>query len=646
MNFNKLTFLILLVFFSRANATAYEDETGRRAVLEIRRLVDNFRQKAVNLNCDHKSNSNIESNSKIGGGDVEARKAILDLRKRLNILGSKCGLIDKFAINLNDWSTNIPHDLDLRRAILDLRKRLEKLSKALHAETEAKRKNDTDIPKINAFSGTVSGQSQMPYCAGKDAMRWTNCQGVHHLTNGDRYEGEFKDGKFNGWGTYLHLANNQYRGDKYIGQFWDGSRQGNGRYISANGQTLEGIWNSGTFVRSEKVNIQAQTDFALIEERKWIDEEKMRLADERQQLEEERKKREIAKANNKIDLRITTSEPDQNGLVLLSIQTGVDTSSLKINGDEQGGNEKGVYQIKRLPKVGQDTTINIVAVDGYGNSINKSIVIMGQTITSSKVTSMLNPENLKKTATRDAVAIIIGIQDYKRLPKADFANDDARSFYEYAVRALGIKPENIKMLIDSEAEQVEILSAFKSWLPLYVKQDKTDVYVFYSGHGLPSTDGKSLFFLPQNGHKDYLTETGIDQISLVTALSAAKPKSVTMFFDSCYSGGTRSGETLLVSARPISLKANESIFPGNFTVISASSMDQISSSSPELKHGIFSFYVMKGLEGEADLNKDEIITVGELQTYLIDMVPRQAMKMNRKQDPQLVGDSDRVLVFR
>ena len=202
------------------------------------------------------------------------------------------------------------------------------------------------------------------------------------------------------------------------------------------------------------------------------------------------------------------------------------------------------------------------------------------------------------------------------------------------------------MLIDSEAEQVEILSAFKSWLPLYVKQDKTDVYVFYSGHGLPSTDGKSLFFLPQNGHKDYLTETGIDQISLVTALSAAKPKSVTMFFDSCYSGGTRSGETLLVSARPISIKANESIFPGNFTVISASSMDQISSSSPELKHGIFSFYVMKGLEGEADLNKDEIITVGELQTYLIDMVPRQAMKMNRKQDPQLVGDFDRVLVFR
>ena len=494
--------------------------------------------------------------------------------------------------------------------------------------------------------GSAIAQSQLPSCVGKDARRWTNCQGVHNYTNGDRYEGEFKDGKPNGSGTYFHLSNNQYRGDKYMGQFLNGTRQGNGRYTSAKGETLEGVWNAGLFVRAEKVNLQAPTDFALLEERKRVEEEKMRLADERRAMEEERKKREIAKANSKLDLRITVSEPDFNGLVLLSIQTGVDTSSLKINGDEQGGKENGAYQIKRLPKVGQDTTYNIVAIDGYGNAANKSIVVKGQTLATSKLVTTLNPETLKKTATRDAVAIIIGIQDYQRLPKADFANDDARSFYDYAVRALGIKPENIKMLIDSQAEQVEILSAFKSWLPAYVKKDKTDLYVFYSGHGLPSTDGKSLFFLPQNGHKDFLTETGIDQSSLVAAITAAKPKSVTLFIDSCYSGTTRTGETLLASARPIALKASENVFPSNFTVITASSLDQISSSTPELKHGIFSFYLMKGMEGEADLDNDGKITAGELQTYLNEVVPRQAMRLNRKQEPQLVGDVNRVLLTR
>jgi hypothetical protein len=46
------------------------------------------------------------------------------------------------------------------------------------------------------------------------------------------------------------------------------------------------------------------------------------------------------------------------------------------------------------------------------------------------------------------------------------------------------------------------------------------------------------------------------------------------------------------------------------------------------------------------MNKDGKITAGELQAYLADMVPRQALKMNRKQEPQLVGDSERVLVSR
>ena len=41
-------------------------------------------------------------------------------------------------------------------------------------------------------AGSASAQSQLPSCAGKDAKRWTNCQGVINFTDGDRYEGEVK----------------------------------------------------------------------------------------------------------------------------------------------------------------------------------------------------------------------------------------------------------------------------------------------------------------------------------------------------------------------------------------------------------------------------------------------------------------------
>jgi len=120
-----------------------------------------------------------------------------------------------------------------------------------------------------------------------------------------------------------------------------------------------------------------------------------------------------------------------------------------------------------------------------------------------------------------------------------------------------------------------------------------------------------------------------------------------MFIDSCYSGQSRTGETLLASARPISIVAKEtSNFPANFTVISASAPDQISSSSPELRHGIFSYYLMRGMEGEADGNKDGQITVAEMQAYLAERVPRRAMGMNRTQQPQVVGDQSRLLVAR
>jgi uncharacterized caspase-like protein len=119
-----------------------------------------------------------------------------------------------------------------------------------------------------------------------------------------------------------------------------------------------------------------------------------------------------------------------------------------------------------------------------------------------------------------------------------------------------------------------------------------------------------------------------------------------LFLDACYSGQIRTGETLLASARPIAIQPKATSFPANFTVISASAPDQIASSSPELKHGVFSYFLMKGMEGDADLNKDGRITVSEMQSYLSDAVGRKAMSLSRTQHPQVVGDQSKVLLAR
>lgn len=343
---------------------------------------------------------------------------------------------------------------------------------------------------------------------------------------------------------------------------------------------------------------------------------------------------------------IIANQPDLNGEFIISIQTSTDVISLQLDGEDQGLRVDGKYSIRRVARIGVQNIYTITVRDVSGNTETKTISVARQIIDSKQVITKLNPLNVKIGHSQDAVAIIIGIEKYKRIATADFANADAQVFYDYANRALGIKPENIKLLVDDGADDVEIYRAFQNWLPLKVKKGKTEVFVFFSGHGLPSQDGKSLYLLPWGVDKDFIEKTAINQQEIIASLQAVQPKSVTMFLDSCYSGQARGGETLLASARPIALKAEANAYPPNFTVISASAPDQLSSSSPDLKHGIFSYYLMKGMEGDADQNKDGKITVAEIQEYLTDMVGRQAMGMNRKQQPQLFGDADRILVGR
>ncbi len=260
--------------------------------------------------------------------------------------------------------------------------------------------------------------------------------------------------------------------------------------------------------------------------------------------------------------------------------------------------------------------------------------------------SALTLRGVKPSPVRDAVAIVVGIQSYKYLPPARYASTDARKFAEYARHILGVAPNRIRLLTDTGADTTEMTRAFRQWLRRNVNRGTTDVYVFYSGHGLPSDDGKTLYLLPYNADRDFIDKTGISQQELVTMISATQPKSATLFIDSCYSGQTRTGHALLPQARPLSLRSAVTSYPPEFSVLSASSAQQISWSSAELGHGLFSYYLMKGLEGIADLDQNGEITLGEMQRYLVENVARQAALRNREQEPQLMGDENRTLVKR
>ena len=308
--------------------------------------------------------------------------------------------------------------------------------------------------------------------------------------------------------------------------------------------------------------------------------------------------------------------------------------------------KNGRFSFDRFSVV--DEKVAIVAIDQWGNRSKKKIVDVKVKITSSEVIKKLeklNPMKVKSNIlTNNRVALIFGIENYATSPKATFANYDAKYFYQYAKSIFGVKNKNIKLLVDEEANLVSSLGALNKWLPSKIKKNHTELIIYFAGHGLASNDGKELYLLPQDGDSDLLERTAISREEIFQIVSKLKPKSVTIFFDTCYSGVSRDEESLLASARPVRIVADEQDTPDNFTIFSASQLDQISSGLKEAKHGIFSYFLMKGLEGNADTNKDKKITNGELLAYMDENVSQKASELGRKQNPSLAGDPDKVLM--
>lgn len=528
----------------------------------------------------------------------------------------------------------------LNYAIDQRDKKIKEDSRQLAEEKPTLNNNNQGVTEIyqSKLDRKLDNPNKLPPCPSDTNLNRSNCWGS---LNG--YTGEFQNDNFNGLGQKVWIG-----GETYIGQWRNGWRYGAGITIKSDGTVLEGIWSGGQLLKAQKVDLPSLIVVHSLEKQQLQTEEIRRPDEDNRQIEQvklDKSQREQAITTQSINLQVNNSQPNAEGDVTFNIKTNADTASLKVNGEEQGGRADGNYTLKRVARAGQETRFEIYAKDVYGNADTKTITV-SRTVVESKVTyPELNPERIKRQPERDAVAIIIGISNYKSLPKADYAKDDAQVFFDYAIRALGVKPGNIKLLMDEQADAEEIYTAFKTWLPARVKST-TDVYVFYSGHGLPTQDGSGLYWLPQRANRDLLSKTAILLNEINSDIQASKPKSVTIFMDACYSGQARSGETLVASARPIALKSQPTTFPSNFTVISASQADQISSSSPELQHGIFSYYLMRGMEGEADLNKDGKITLDEIQKYLSENVGRQARIMNRQQEPQVIGDGSRVLVGR
>ncbi len=294
-----------------------------------------------------------------------------------------------------------------------------------------------------------------------------------------------------------------------------------------------------------------------------------------------------------------------------------------------------------VPTGGKDIVIEVTDVAGLTSKQTVSLIRSAGTATAAITFDSLNPLGRRVATNKNALALIIGVDGYENTPaRAIYADSDAQIFADYATEKLGIPANRIKTLVNDSADFGDVLLSVREWLGRSVRQNKTDVHVFFAGHGLASENGEEMYLLPYDGRPQLLNETAISRERLFADISAANPRSVTVFLDTCYSGTTR-GTDMLIASRPIAIRALEQSIPDNFTVMTAAAGDQTAKPLEEAKHGMFSYFLMKGMEGEADANNDNEITAGELHSYVQTNVIQQS---SGSQTPELQGNADRVLV--
>ena len=251
------------------------------------------------------------------------------------------------------------------------------------------------------------------------------------------------------------------------------------------------------------------------------------------------------------------------------------------------------------------------------------------------------PADIRSARKKNAYAVVIGIEQYReKLPKADFAERDAKLVGEYLTKVLGYPEENVIVRLNDRATRTDMVKYFEEWLKNNVEAGGS-VFIYYSGHGAPNNKTGEAYLVPYDGDPSFVDSTAYPVKQLYVALDKLPAKDVTVVLYSCFSGaGGRS--VLAKGARPMVLSIeNPVLASGKTIVLTASGGDQISNSFEEKGHGLLTYFFLKGLQGEGDVNKDGVIEMAELYEYVKPNVQKIARKQyNNEQTPQLLGSPE------
>jgi uncharacterized caspase-like protein/peptidoglycan/xylan/chitin deacetylase (PgdA/CDA1 family) len=242
----------------------------------------------------------------------------------------------------------------------------------------------------------------------------------------------------------------------------------------------------------------------------------------------------------------------------------------------------------------------------------------GSTFKSSNAAAAVTPvPRAAATGYANSWAILVGIDDYKKWPRLQYAVRDAEGVGQVLVQKFGFARERVIMLKNEQATRAGILGAFHDLLECGKSagglQPNDRVFVFFAGHGATRklSSGRDLgYIVPYDADPDNLALDAIPMTEIQNIAESLPAKHELFVMDACYSGLglTRGG------ANSAFLRENGRRLGRQ--MLTAGGTDQLVSDGGPNGHSVFTWTLLQGLGGKADLNGDGMITATELAAYV------------------------------
>jgi uncharacterized caspase-like protein len=219
----------------------------------------------------------------------------------------------------------------------------------------------------------------------------------------------------------------------------------------------------------------------------------------------------------------------------------------------------------------------------------------------------------------------------------------------------GFKPEHVLLLTDTTERKPTYRNlkwALGTFLARSAQKDDT-VLIFFAGHGAPEVDqrgverdGLAKYLIPSDADPEDLYATALPMDELQTIFGRLEAERVVVLLDTCYSGaaGGRTFASLRTRAGGVDDLFLERLARSKGrAIITASRPNEVSLEVGEYGHGLFTYFLLQGLGGAADLNRDGIVSLQELYEFVEQEVTRTSRALGGNQHPVLKGELEGVL---